>query len=410
MPRLSPAPPRLPFTAFAALAAFAALTAVCPAQFVNRAVWLGDDTESVRRDFRQGTEYFLDRFAYVVAPPWWDPRLERFADRFDYRFGSTSTTQFTIEGALDLGRELGDGFGFRYHFLQGEHRDARFLRHAIDLEYALAAETAVFAQIEPFADKSQIDVSLGAWFLRRGDSALRVMLTAVDWSNDKSRTADYGQDPYGVQLAGAFGDPGALRIAFDLAGQLPFSVRRRGDGGRFAMQRWIGSVQAQWCVDRDDRVLAAVESEWTDKELRAGPGGADEDFDRTFHQVLLEWWRDGGSPWSAGLLHTFHDEDGVRPADPAQDLRTRRREWFAIGRLHVPARGKLSFEPQVFAGWVQDRYRDGSEDRDRERFEGKVAWNARWDFSPRAWLVLVVTTQLDELAFGGGGAQFVARF
>lgn len=47
----------------ATLAVVAASAAGLPAQFLNRAAWLGSDEEGVRRDFAQGTEYFLDRFS-----------------------------------------------------------------------------------------------------------------------------------------------------------------------------------------------------------------------------------------------------------------------------------------------------------------------------------------------------------
>jgi hypothetical protein len=389
-----------------------ALAAAAPAQFVNRAAFLGVENESVRRDFRQGTEYFLDRFSYVVTPPWWDPDLRRFHDHVAYRVGSTSATQFTIEGQLDLAKELGDGVSFRYHFLQGENRDTRFVRNAIGLEYATSEHTALFAQAEPFADKSLIDLSLGGWLWREQDQGLRLMVTAVDWVNEKSREAEYVRDPYAVMASGVFGARDGHRIAFDVGAQLPFEVRSLDGGDDFELWRVIGDVEARLRVDERDRLVAAVEGERTGKHLTpvaAGDARA-EDFDREFWQVRMEWWRDVELPWSAGFVHTRHDERGRRPNDPAADLRTHRREWLAVGRLHVPAGEKLSFEPQVFAGYVLDEYRDEAEVRDEERFEGKLNAVGRWDFAPGVSLALIVGFQLDELAFGGGGAQFVAVF
>jgi hypothetical protein len=396
----------------ARLLIFTTLAAPAAAQFVNRAVWLGSDDEFVRRDFAQGTEYFLDRFGYVVAPPWQDRGLVRFHDRADIRFGSTSGTQFTVEGRLDQRLDLGDGFAFRYHVLQGENRDARFLRNELALEVATSATTAVFAQGSLFADKSLIDVSLGAWLLREGDDALRVMLTAVDWTADKSRLVEYVEAPYAAMVSGAFGDVAGHRVAFELGGQLPFEQRDRDDGDTFELQRWIGTAESHLRLAERDVLVAAVEAEWTEKQLT--PAGLTdprrEAFDRAFVQWRAEWWRDVELPWSVGVLHTWHREDGRRPLDPATELRTRREEWFGIFRLRWQAGAKLAFEPQLFAGFVRDAFRDGVETRDEDRFEGKINWNARWDFSPNVALTLIVGTQLDELAFGGGGAQFVARF
>lgn len=394
------------------LAVLFLLTAPVTAQFVNRATWLGVDEEGVRRNFAQGTEYFLDRFSYVVTAPWWERSLPTFGSRVDYRLGSTSGTQFTVEGAIDHSVALGDGFAFRYHVLQGENRDTRFLRNAVALEYALDERTALFAQGELFADKSLIDVSVGAFLFRRDDDALRVMLTAVDWTSEKSRIVEYERAPYAAMLSGAFGDDDGVRLRFELGSQLPFEVRELDSGERLSMQRHIGSATTHWRLAAKDVLVAAVEAEWTDKELRPlDPAGAlVEDFERTFAQARVEWWRDAPLPWSVGVLHTHHDEDGVRPNDPASSLRTRRREWFGILRTRLAAGEKLSFEPQLFAGVVDDEFRDGGETRDEHRFEGKLSWNTRWDFNANVALSLLVSFQLDEPAFGGGGAQFVARF
>lgn len=387
--------------------------AALPAQFVNRATWLGVEAETTRRDFRQGTEYYLDRASYVALPPWWDRGLPRFHDQAWYRFGSVSRSEFTIDGGLDVTRPLGGGCGFGWHVLHGENRDVRFLRNAVEFERALGDAAALFVQGELDADKSLIDASLGAWLHRAGDDALRVMVTAVDLSSAKSRRVAYQHEPWAVMAAGAFGERERHRVAFELGAQLPFEVRDLEQSEVFALQRWIGAIESHLHLGGDDRLAAALEVEGTDKSARpdAGPGVPGEQFARDFRQLRLEWWRDArGGPWSIGCLHTALAEDGVVAADPAASLRARRDEWFGVVRLQVPFAGRLSFEPQVFAGHVREAYRDGIDRRSVDRFEGKFACNARWDFSPAAWLAVVVTFELDEPAFGGGGLQFVARF
>jgi hypothetical protein len=389
------------------------LAAELPAQFVNRATWLGLDEESVRREFAQGPEYYLDRFGYVVLPPWWERGLPRFEDRVTYRLGSTSSTQFTVEGAFDQGVALGDGIGFRYHMLQSENRDTRFLRNAVELEAGFGARSAVFVQTELFAEKSAIDVSAGVWLWREAQQALRLMVTAVDAPSAKSREFEYRRDPYAVMASGAFGAPDGMRVAFEVGGQLPLEVAELATGAVTRLQRWIGGVDLHVPIGGPDWLVFGGELEWTWKELRAASPGdpLDEDFRRDYRQLRCEWWRDDERrPWSVGVLHTGLREDGLRPFDPGEDLLVRRDEWFGVVRVAVPTDGRLSFEPQLFAGHVRARFADGGGERHHDRFEGKVAWNARWDFSPRAWFAFSLTTQLDELAFGGGGAQLVVRF
>lgn len=392
--------------------ATALLCAPATGQFLNRAVWLGLEDEGIRRNFGQGTEYFLDRMSYVVAAPWWDRGLTRFGNEVAYRIGSVSSSDFTIEGHLNQAIDLGDGLSFRYHFLQGEHRDARFVRNAVALEYATGEQTAIFAQGTPFADKEQIDVSFGAWLFREQDNALRVMVTLVDAPSEKADTFEFDRAPIGLHLAGTFGDRDSHRIAFEIGSQMPFELRRLDDLSTFEMQRHIGTVTTHLRLGERDWLVAELESEYTEKSLRPADLSrpAVEDFDRTFHQARLEWWRDGDMPWSIGVVHTYQSEHGRRPNDPGGDLRPQRREWFGIARVQVPISERFSFEPQLLAGNVKNSLFDGLAIDNDDRFEGKIAWNARWDFNQNVTLSIIVSTQLDELAFGGGGAQFVARF
>ena len=40
-----------------------------PGQFLNRAIYLGDQRQGMRRDYSRNVEYFLDRFSYVELTP-----------------------------------------------------------------------------------------------------------------------------------------------------------------------------------------------------------------------------------------------------------------------------------------------------------------------------------------------------
>lgn len=76
-------------------------------------------------------------------------------------------------------------------------------------------------------------------------------------------------------------------------------------------------------------------------------------------------------------------------------------------RAPAVADGGLSLEPQVLAGAVAfaEDTGGGAAPIRSHAFEGKLSVGARWDFSPQASLLLSAAVQLDEAAFGGGGAQ-----
>ncbi len=397
---------------------FVAATTAAPAtsQFVNRATWLGVEEESIRTDFKRGAEYFLDRQGYVVLPPWWNRGLAWFDNKIQYTGGSTSTSELSLEGSVDYRHALGSGFTFGYHMLQSENRDTRFLRTAIEMEYELDDESAAFVQAELFAEKSVVDLSVGAWLFRREAQALRIMLTSVDAPSRKGERIEYTRDPYALQLAGAFGKPDGHRVAFDIGGQLPLEFRDDVDEDdvvdrEFEIHRWIVRAQTHLRLNERDWIVGAADIEWTEKEQRGFGGGfQNEDFRRDFRDLRIEWWRDGDVPWSVGVSHIHLVEDGIAPGPLINSLRGRRSEWMAIGRVQVPLSEQFSFEPTVLAGTVRRTVQDSNEDFHVDDFEGKIAMNGRYDFSPSASIVFQIGVQLDEPGFGGGGIQFVSRF
>jgi hypothetical protein len=289
-----------------------------------------------------GPEYVLDRFGYVVRPPWRDRDLALFASGVGYDLGSVTGSEFTIEGRFAQTADLGSGVAFRYLALQSEHRDTRFLRNTVELECrgeGGGGGVAPFVQAELFAEKESIDASLGAWLARTDDAEVRAMVTLVDAPNGKSERIDVEVDPIGVLLSGACGRRGAHRVAFELAGQLPFRVRDLDEGARLGMYRWLLAGQARAAVGAEDWLIAAAELEWTDKDYRPDAAGdpREEEFGRDYQQVRLEWWRDVEPvPWSVGVVFTHMDELGRRPNDPANSLAIRRQEWMAVGRLQWP--------------------------------------------------------------------------
>jgi hypothetical protein len=81
--------------------------------------------------------------------------------------------------------------------------------------------------------------------------------------------------------------------------------------------------------------------------------------------------------------------------------------------MHLPLGGKWGLEPQVFAGYVRYEEQSGptpDDTRHRHGFQGKAAATMLYRFSEQTVLTLIIGVQLDELGFGGGGAQFVTYF
>jgi hypothetical protein len=394
------------------------LPTLVQAQFLNRAVWLGRGNEFVRRDYEQGVEYFLDRFSYVDLPPWWRPlTLDPFGDRLMLTGGSVSTSDLTIEAIGNFGVELGDGFTARLNYLQSENQTTQFQRVGAGIDMPIAEPTSLFVQLEGTPNKSRADISFGAELFRDRYQAHRVMVTLVDFASRKSSDFSYDEDPYALMAAGFFGDPDSFELAYEIGAQLPFEERELATNDVFRMHRTIGSLMARLRLSKLDRLVLGYDGEWTIKKLStADPSSPTaEDYDVSLHRLRAEWWRsrESGIETSFGGYWLYLAEDGDRPADPASDLYTRRKELMAFARTRFPLSDAWSTEPYVIGGLVDLLQVDGTGDLGDEAFDGfQGKWGVpvQYHFSERAALRIDLSLQLDELGFGGGGVQFLAVF
>lgn len=386
----------------------ALLAAPAGAQFVNRAVWLGDERESFRRDYRQDEEYFLDRAAVVDRAPWW--AREAFGDRIEVAAGSVSSRELTVEAAADVGVELGRGVTGRFHYLQSEHQSARFER----FEFGLDAGP-LFAQIEGTAEKSRADLSLGVALSDGERSTHRLGVTFVDFPQGKSDEFTYERRPIGLGLAGAHGDAGGFELAYELGVQLPFEERQLDTDELLSLHRTILGVEARAPLGERDRLTLGLEGEWTAKALASDSGAALEDADVALTRLRGEWWRRGahGREFALGAWYLTLDEDYGAPGDPDAAGSTRRREWMLSTRARLPLSGAWSLEPYVVGGRVEletsgtQQALDGD---DFMGFQGRCGAPLRFDFADAARLRVDLSMQLDEFAFGGAAVQFAASF
>jgi hypothetical protein len=386
----------------------ALLAAPAGAQFVNRAVWLGDERDPFRRDYRQDEEYFLDRSAVVDRPPWW-PR-EAFGDRIEVAAGSVSSRELTVEAAADVGVELGRGLTGRFHYLQSEHQSTRFERFVFGLDAG-----PLFAQIEGTVEKSRADLSLGVALSDGERSTHRLGVTFVDFPQGKSDELTYERRPIGLGLAGSLGSARGFELAYELGVQLPFDERRLDAGELLSLRRTILGVEARAPLGERDRLFLGLEGEWTAKALEVASGAPLEDADVSLARLRGEWWRRGahGREFALGAWFLGLDEDYGAPPDPDAAGATRRREWMLSTRVRLPLNAGWSLEPYVVGGHVEletagtQQALDGDDFRG---FQGRCGAPLGFDLSDHARLRIDLSLQLDEPAFGGAAVQFAASF
>jgi hypothetical protein len=392
------------------LACCAGLAGTAQAQFVNRALWLGDEREGFRRDYRQDAEYFLDRAAVVDRAPWFSAAGEPFGDRIDVAAGSVSSRELTVEAAADVGVELGRGATGRFHYLQSEHQSARFERFVFGLDAG-----PVFAQVEGTAEKSRADLTLGVALSDGERSTHRIGLTFVDFPQGKSDDFDYERQPLGLGLAGHFGDPQRLELGYELGVQLPFEERDLATNELLSLQRTIGRLELRAPLGERDRLILGVEGELTDKSLDADSGAALEDADVGLARLRGEWWRRGahGREYALGAWYLGLDEEYGGPGDPDAAGSTQRREWMLSTRARFPLNAAWSLEPYVVGGHVELETQGTQQALDGEDFsgfQGRCGVPLCFDVSDSALLRVDFSMQLDEFAFGGAAVQFAVSF
>ncbi len=400
------------------VASLALLSPSAEAQYINRALWLGDEEDPFRRDYDQDAEYFVNRWSFVDRPPWWrGETLDPFGNRLFLAGGSVRTSHLTLENVANTSADLGSGFTARMNYLQSENQTNRYQRIAFGLDAAVSESTAIVAQFEGTPDKSRADASVGAEFLRTDYSAHRLMFTTVDPAWRKSQLFEYESAPYGLMFVGFFGDPEGIEFAYDLSMQLPFEQKTLSTGEKLQMHRTIGFFEARARLGERDRLIIDLGGEITAKERSLPDPGAleREDADIGKGRLHAEWWRSGedGREYALGASYLRVEEDYDRPNDSLENLRVDREELMLSGRTRLPLGSRWSAEPYVIGGHVDllERHQNPvPSDRDFDGFQGKLGTPFRYDFSDHAWIRFDLSIQLDQLAFGGGGFQLLASF
>jgi hypothetical protein len=393
-----------------------ALAPTAEAQFLNRALWLGEE-ESFRRDFRQGEEYFIDRAGYVDRAPWWNAGdLDPFRNRASFAGGSVNSRDLTLESSLQVGVPLGASTRFRAQHLGSEHQSAQYQRFGVGLERDLGPASALLFQLEGGVAKERADASLGAEYARGEHSAHRVLFTLVDWSDGKSDIFQYDSAPYGLMFAGWSGAPDKVQFTYDIGVQLPFEERQLATDSVLELTRVVGAVELRVPMTTRNWLITSLDGEWTTKDFRTeDPLDSElESGDIQRGRLRLDWWRQGDHDRDTllGLFWYQVDEEFERPNDPASSLWTQNLGVGATLRTRLPINNRWTLEPYLIAGHIDLTELEGGVEQniDPQPFQGKWGIPALVQFSPSAFLRFDLSMQLDEAAFAGGGVQFQMSF
>lgn len=401
---------------FACLFALVALSPDAAAQYLNRALWLGDELESVRRDYPQGADYFIDRASYVDVPPWWSTTLDPFTDRLFVAGGSVSSDRLTLEAVGNVGVDMGSEAIARLNYLQSENQTTQFQRAGIGIDWRASAASTLFFQLEGTPEKDRADLTLGTELFRNAHGAQRIAFTLVDFSWRKSDEFEYTTPPFGVMFSGFLGDPERVQVAYELGAQLPFEEQELADGDTFRMHRIIGDLELRWRFAPREALVLALGGEDTAKQQRPSDPAAPEreDYDDELGRLRAEWWHsgEGGREYTLGASWLHAATDGMRPNAPAEDLIVRRDELMLIARGGFPLGESWRIEPYLIGGEIDYEQRDGLTglDSDFDGFQGKFGLPILHRFSDFAWLRIDLSFELDQFAFGGGGVQLSALF
>lgn len=392
------------------------LAPAAEAQFLNRALWLGED-ESFRRDFPQGEEYFIDRAGYVDRAPWWNGgSLDPFRNRASFSGGSVNSRDLTLESSLQVGVPLGALTRFRAQHIGSEHQSAQYQRFAVGLEHDVGSTSALLFQLEGGVAKERADASFGAEYARGNHSAHRVLFTLVDWSEGKSDIFTYDSKPYGLMFSGWSGKPDSVQFTYDIGAQLPLEERQLASDAVVELTRILGATELRVPVALRNWLIASLDGEWTTKDNRtASPiDSALESGDIQRARVRLDWWRQGdlGRDTLLGIFWYDVDEDFQRPNDPASSLWTQNRGIGATVRTRLPINNRWTLEPYLIAGHIDVSELEGGVEQNinPQPFQGKWGIPALIQFSPSAFMRFDLSMQLDEPAFAGGGVQLQMTF
>lgn len=377
----------------------------------------GDDGEIDGRDFRYGSDGFLQRFSFDFQPVL-DRAWPVAEEGFRGTAGSISSGEFYSEQHFRWRPRLDEDWFFDLRYRRQEDFDSRYDRILTGLGRRWGESgwsSTILANV--VAEKPGIDTQFEtAWSSARGDRA-RFGLVLVDLPHDKSDEFEYDEQPLTLFAEGGAWLADSLWVDAWTNLNLPLRRTELDDGFDFTYEQYTAGLD--WTYHHADgwSVGQSFEGLFGQRSRRTFDGDLTEEqrFSRR-HWTSRLWFRRDLSPdvtLDCGLRRFALDERDRRPfaSDDARDLV--RREWILDVAVSWRYSRRATFAPHLFIAATDNEEQApydpmGIDDRD-EDFLAKINLPLVIHFD-RGLLSLNPSFTLHEPSFGGGNVQIQIPF
>lgn len=379
------------------------------------ALYRGDEYKP--RDFRIGSEYFIDRLDLL---PTIEARL-RYRDAVNaYQLASGSYTKedlFLIQN-LKLQTGLLPDTTFEFKFDMDQDFDGIYEHHFLGLAYPSNGIWSAEALGEPMARKEYADAGLALRRIVNPAEQARAEFILPDFVfNDKNDDdASYVKRPYNFRFYAWQPIVTQLEVFASADLDFPSETDYVGPQFNFSYYSYKPSAGVIWTLADQQMLWAEGYFETTDKE-RAGYNALDPKSyhtERTVYIGRLEYVR--GVPedkrYTAGFQYVSLQESNDYPNDPKkyEDLDHLSRIVYTTYRF--PLAGRLGLMIGLYVDVVRHRddYPYYEEDtRHDDGWEGKVPFTLDWTDK---WFCVSggVAAEIDQAQFGGGFVGATAIF
>ncbi|GIX49769.1 MAG: hypothetical protein KatS3mg131_3980 [Candidatus Tectimicrobiota bacterium] len=381
-----------------------------PLDFFLREAFRGDEVED--RDFRYRDDYFLNVFStrHLTSS---DALWGAAARGYRLAMGSVTSDEFFLDQEARFEVALLPGLALHYRFVQAEDYDSRYLRHAVGLSYRTTQALTAYGFTRLNGFKEDIDAGGG---LRVTAGPLDLDLGFVfpqAFLNLKSRTeARFEKQAFGLGGVATLALAPRWHLTLRLFRTFPLELEKPREALLFSFRRlaYGASVAYHFHPTRSLRLALYGEDAVKVRQFSGSRAAESARLERTALRLTLVYTQawPGGTLLDTGLFVHYFYEPTRFPQAPAQSLTRRRTEVIGFGQLAMPVWKGFTLVPGVFLGPVEavDRRTDAL----GFGLEAKVSLALAYRFSPRAYLQLQPSYDLDDRIFGGAGPTLVVVF
>ncbi len=379
------------------------------------------------RDFKYRDETFLNIFSYRQPLESIQPWLAADGGT-RLALGSLSKKVFWMENEIKVKAPFSEHFSFTSHVRQGVDFDTSYTQIQGRAEWDILPGISAAAPGILNTNKGRIAGGL-AGVLR--DPERDIDFVQLSWVRShllfnekedvlgKSTISDY-PDTVEFQAQGNFFGCGTT--TFRAANQFPSRIRFVEMGRIERFRRF--SARGLQRIDLENGNTIFLDLSWEDADESITPTEASalpDSFEASRYagEARLEYQHrispDGVGRIRSGLGFFRFKEDAAFANDSSQDRVLNRREQMIYGayRFPIESHENLDLEIALHLDGVASRRRFPNQsefNRDESGPQGKLAFYFRWRFGDAGHLILNAGIDLDQLAWGGGGVQFVYSF